>query len=161
MTATSMTAPTSLLEELERALAGGSDAQRSEILLRITDLFVGDAHRYTEVQIGLFDEVIGRLVSAIESKARAKLSNRLAEVPTAPQGVVRMLAFDNDIEVARPVLVGSERLDEADLVANAQSKSQQHLAAIAERKTLSEAVTDVLVIRGDRQVAHEIGRAHV
>src|SRR4051794_14414771 len=153
-----MTAQLSLIDELERALAAGSDSQRDGMLSRITDLFVDGAQRYTEVQIGLFDEVFTKLTAAIEAKARAKLSSRLAEVPNAPAGVVRALAFDDDIEVARPVLVHSDRLNEADLVANAKSKSQQHLAAIAQRKTLSEAVTDVLVTRGDHQVAHTVVR---
>ena len=153
-----MTAQLSLIDELERALAAGSDSQRDDMLSRITDLFVDGSQRYTEVQIGLFDEVFTKLSTAIETKARAKLSQRLADVPNAPAGVVRALAFDDDIEVARPVLLNSDRLNEADLVANAQSKSQQHLAAIAQRKTLSEAVTDVLVTRGDQKVAHTVVR---
>ncbi len=153
-----MTTQASLIDELERALASGSDAQRNEILSRITDLFVAGANRYSVDQIGLFDEVITKLASAIEAKARVKLSIRLAEVPTAPHGVVRMLAFDDDIDVARPVLKDSERLEDSDLVATATSKSQQHLAAISERKSLSEAVTDVLVTRGDRNVVHSVAR---
>ncbi len=56
------------------------------------------------------------------------------------------------------MLTASERLNDADLVANARSKSQQHLAAIAERASLSEAVTDVLVTHGDRQVVHSVAR---
>ena len=111
---------------------------------------------FNDEQIGLFDEVIAKLAVAIEAKARAKLSIRLADVPTAPPGVIRMLAFDDDIDVARPVLLGSERLDESDLLANASSKSQQHLAAISERRTLSEAVTDVLVARGDPDVIQSV-----
>jgi uncharacterized protein (DUF2336 family) len=70
--------------------------------------------------------------------------------------VIRLLAFDDDIEVARPVLKDSQRLQEADLVANAHTKSQLHLAAISERKSLSEAVTDVLVTRGDPKVVHSV-----
>jgi uncharacterized protein (DUF2336 family) len=153
-----MTAQSSLLDELERALAAGSDAQRDSMLSRVTDLFVDSAHRYSEVQIGLFDEVFTTLVTAIEAKARAKLSVRLAEVANAPPGIVRALAFDDDIEVARPVLVASASLSDTDLVANAKSKSQQHLAAIAQRKSLSETVTDALVTHGDHQVAHTVAR---
>jgi uncharacterized protein (DUF2336 family) len=153
-----MTTQASLIDELERALAVGSEAQRNEMLWRITDLFLADANRYSVEQVGLFDEVITKLARAIEAKARAKLSIRLADVQTAPAGVVRMLAFDDDIEVARPVLKESERLNESDLVANASSKSQQHLAAISERKSLSEAVTDVLVTRGNRDVVHSVAR---
>jgi uncharacterized protein (DUF2336 family) len=153
-----MTVQSSLLDDLERALSAGSNAQRIEMLSRITDLFVGDAHRYSTAQVDLFDEVIAKLAVAIEAKARAKLSARLADVPNAPPGIVRMLAFDDDIEVARPMLTGSERLLDPDLIANAKCKSQQHLAAIAERKALSEAVTDVLVTRGDRTVAHSVAK---
>jgi uncharacterized protein (DUF2336 family) len=153
-----MTTQASLIDELERALTNGNDAQRNEMLARITDLFLAGANRYSVQQIGLFDEVIAKLATAIETKARAKLSIRLADVPTAPVGVVRMLAFDDDIDVARPVLKDSERLTDPDLVANASSKSQQHLAAISERKSLSEAVTDVLVSRGNRDVVHSVVR---
>ena len=154
-----MTTPqASLIDELERALADGNDAQRDEMLSRITDLFMAGASRYSVEQVDLFDEVIAKLATAIEAKARAKLSIRLADVPTAPAGVVRMLAFDDDIDVARPVLKDSERLNESDLVANASSKSQQHLAAISERTSLSEAVTDVLVSRGDRDVVQSVVR---
>lgn len=153
-----MTTQPSLIDELERALANGNDARRIEKLMRITDLFMAGASRYSVDQIGVFDEVIAKLAAAIEAKARAKLSIRLADVATAPAGVVRMLAFDDDIDVARPVLKASERLNESDLVANASSKSQQHLAAISERKSLSEAITDVLVSRGDRDVVHSVVR---
>src|SRR5262245_54737621 len=153
-----MTNQASLIDELERALVSGSDSQRNEMLARITDLFLAGANRYSVEQIGLFDEVIIKLATAIETKARAKLSIRLADVPTAPTGVVRMLAFDDNIDVARPLLKDSERLNESDLIANASSKSQQHLAAISERRSLSEAVTDVLVSRGDRHVVHTVVR---
>jgi uncharacterized protein (DUF2336 family) len=67
-----------------------------------------------------------------------------------------MLAFDDDIEVAQPVLRASERLQDSTLLANASTKSQQHLYAISQRAALSEAVTDVLVERGDRQVVHSV-----
>lgn len=152
------TTTTSLIDELERALSAGSNAQRITMLSRITDLFVEGANRYSTGQVSLFDEVLAKLANAIENKARAKLAIRLAPVANAPAGVIRMLAFDDDIEVARPVLTSSERIEEADLVANAHSKGQQHLAAIAERKTLSEEVTEVLVARGDRQVVHSVAR---
>src|SRR5262249_55672725 len=66
---------------------------------------------------------------------------------------IRTLAFDDAIDVAGPVLTRSAQLDNVALVENARTKSQQHLLAISKRKTLAETVTDVLVERGDRQVA--------
>mgnify|MGYP001187808303 CR=1 FL=1 len=145
-----------IMDELEAALAGGTNARRIEMLTRITDLFVGGAARFTEAQTGVFDDIMVRLVSAIEAKARAKLAHRLAPIANAPLNTIHMLAFDDDIEVAATVLSQSERLDENALLANAGSKSQQHLFAIAQRKSLSEAVTDMLVERGDREVVHSM-----
>jgi uncharacterized protein (DUF2336 family) len=126
------------------------------MLTRITDLFVGGATRYSEEQIGIFDDVMVRLVSTIEAKARAKLSHRLAAIANAPANVIHMLAFDDDIDVAQTVLQQSERLDDPTLVVSATTKSQQHLFAISRRRSLSEAVTDVLVERGDRDVVHSV-----
>jgi uncharacterized protein (DUF2336 family) len=145
-----------LLDELEAALSSGSNTRRIEMLTRVTDLFVGGAPVYSDTQIGLFDDVMVRLVQTIEAKARARLAHRLAPIANAPASIIHMLAFDDDIDVAHPVLSQSERLGERELVANAASKSQQHLAAIAQRKSLSEAVTDVLVERGDRDVVHSV-----
>ncbi len=153
-----MSNPSRLIEEVETALASGTTEQRLQALWRITDLFITGAPRYSDDQIGLFDEVIGKIANAIEAKARAKLASRLAPVPNAPARVIRSLAFDDDIEVARPVLVDSARLEEADLIANASTKSQQHLFAITQRAGLTPGVTDVLVSRGDRQVVHSVSR---
>ncbi len=145
-----------LIDELEAALSSGTDARRIEMLTRVTDLFVGGAARYSEEQIGIFDDVMVRLMSTIETKARSKLSYRLAPIANAPSNVIHMLAFDDDIEVAQPVLQTSVRLQEPALLANANTKSQQHLFAISKRSSLSEAVTDVLVTRGDRKVVHSV-----
>jgi uncharacterized protein (DUF2336 family) len=152
------TTTSSLIDELESALAAGSNEKRLQTLWRITDLFIAGAERYSEDQIGLFDDVIGKIATVIETRARAKLASRLAPIASAPVNVIRSLAFDDDIDVAHPVLSGSPRLTESDLVANAASKSQGHLLAIAQRQNLSEAVTDVLVERGDRHVVHSVVR---
>jgi uncharacterized protein (DUF2336 family) len=145
-----------LIEELETALAGGNDARRTEILNSITDLFVDGAPRYSEDQVAIFDDIIVRLVNAIEIKARIKLAQRLAPVANAPSNVVQLLAFDDNIDVASPILAQSALLNEQALLSAATAKSQQHLFAIAQRDTLSEAVTDILVERGDRDVVHSV-----
>jgi len=147
-----------LLDELEAALTSGSIPRRIDILSRVTDLFVNNAASYSEEQIGVFDDVMTRLVNAIESKARARLAQRIAPIANAPSNVIHMLAFDDDIDVASSVLTLSERLDERDLLISAGTKSQKHLLAISRRPTLSEAVTNVLVERGDRDVVHSVVR---
>jgi uncharacterized protein (DUF2336 family) len=63
-----------------------------------------------------------------------------------------MLAFDDAIEVAGPVLSHSLRLDDTTLSENARTKGQDHLLAISKRSHLTEIVTDILVTRGNRAV---------
>jgi uncharacterized protein (DUF2336 family) len=147
-----------LLDELEAALASGSVGRRIDILTRITDLFISGALSYSEDQIGVFDDVLTRLVNTIEAKARAKLARRLAPISNAPSNLIHMLAFDEDIDVASPVLAQSDRLDDRDLLIGAGTKGQRHLFAISQRRSLSAAVTDVLVERGDRDVVHSVVR---
>ena len=108
--------------------------------------------------VALFDDVLQRLAADIEVKARVRLAHRLAAVHGAPPKLMRSLAFDDEIEVARPVLVHSQHLSDADLVENASTKSQDHLLAIAQRLKLSETVTDVLVERGNDHVVRKVVR---
>jgi uncharacterized protein (DUF2336 family) len=148
----------SLIDQLIGTVATGSVAQRLKMLQRITDLFVAGSRGYSGQQIALFDDVLQRLAADIEVTARAQLAQRLASVERAPPKLIRRFAFDDEIEVARPVLVHSVQLSDADLVANAATKSQDHLFAIAQRLKLSEAVTDVLVERGDNRVVRRVVR---
>jgi uncharacterized protein (DUF2336 family) len=146
-------APTeNLLDELQAALAHGTVARRVETLRRVTDLFVNGAVDYSDAQISLFDDVFQCLIVQIEVSARELLANRLAPIDTAPPMTMRTLAFDDVIEVAGPVLSQSNRLDDAALIEVARGKSQAHLMAISTRKVLSDAVTDVLVLRGNDDV---------
>ena len=153
-----MTPSPNLIDEIEDALASKTEEKRAAALWRITDLFIAGSDTYTEDHVTLFDDVIGRLAATIETNARAKLSTRLARVPNAPVGVIRTLAADDEISVAQPVLRHSPRLDDATLTATAATHSQQHLLAIAQRQALSEAVTDVLVERGDREVVRSVAQ---
>jgi len=145
-------APENLLDELQSTLAHGTVARRVETLRRVTDLFLGGAVDYSHQQIELFDDVFQCLMLHIETSARQLLANRLAPVDHAPRQTIRALAFDDIIEVAGPVLSQSNCLDDEALIETARNKSQAHLMAISTRKTLSGAVTDVLVLRGNDAV---------
>jgi len=146
----------SLLRELEDSIRKGTSDQRVSTLRRVTDLFIHRAEQLDEEQIRLFDDVIGRLAAEIEEAALAELSYRLAPVPNAPYETIRSLAYDDSIAVSGPVLAQSPRLSEDDLVEIARTRGQSQLLAIARREQLGEAVTDVLVERGDGEVVHEV-----
>lgn len=142
----------SLIDQLEGVLASNDLAKRAQVLHRVTDLFIHGSGKFSSEQIDLFDEVMVKLMENIELAARVAFGSRLARVSDAPGKVIRKLAFDHASEVAVPVLTHSTRLDEATLVENARTQSQAHLLAISARSVLAEAVTDVLVDRGDHDV---------
>jgi uncharacterized protein (DUF2336 family) len=148
----------SLIADIENAISSGSAGQRVDTLRKITDLFMSSAEQYNDEQVGVFDDVIGRLAERIEAKARAELASRLAPVRNAPYAVVRSLARDQAIEVSGPILTQSVRLTEQDLIEAAQGKSQAHLLAISRRSAISEAVGDMLVANGDREVVRSVAR---
>src|SRR5471030_2222184 len=144
----------SFLQEIDEAILQGSAESRARALWHATDLLI--AGRYTEDQIWMFGEVIGRLADEIEVAARARLAKRLAQTANAPINVVKMLAFDDSIDVAGPVLQYSERLDAKTLVTNIRTKSQPHLLAISKRSSIAVTVTDELVTRGNREVVNSV-----
>jgi uncharacterized protein (DUF2336 family) len=144
----------SFLQELDVAVSKGSPESRERALWYATDLLI--VGRYTDDEIWMFGEIIGRLEQDIETAARAQLSRRLARADNAPVKIINKLAFDDSIDVAGPVLRESVRLDTRMLVANARSKSQQHLLAISQRGSIEPEVTDVLVTRGNREVVRSV-----
>ena len=150
-----MSVPASLLPELEEVVQHGSAEKRAETLRRITSLFLDGAGGFNEEHVALFDDVIGCLIEEIEIKALAELARRLAPVPNAPAGVVVTLAKNDDITVAGPVLKQA-RLDDPDLKYIAETKSQAHLLALSTRLGISEGLSEVLVQRGNGEVARSV-----
>ncbi|MGN6461671.1 MAG: DUF2336 domain-containing protein [Pseudolabrys sp.] len=151
-----MTASPSLLPELEDVVQNGTPERRAAMLRQITTLFLDGAPQFQDQHITLFDDVMLCLVTQIEAQVLAELSRSLAPVENAPAGVVRRLAHDDNIAVAGPVLKMSPQLDEPDLKFIAETKSQAHLLALSGRDSLSEKVSDILVERGDRDVAYSV-----
>jgi uncharacterized protein (DUF2336 family) len=146
----------SIIAELEDAVKNGSSEKRVDTLRQVTNLFLHDGDRLSEDQVKVFDEVLCLLISRVESRARAELSQRLAPVDYAPFEVIQHLARDSEIAVAGAVLANSSRLRTSDLVEIASTRGQDHLLAISGRTNLPEAVTDVIVDRGERKVIRKL-----
>lgn len=153
-----MSEHSSLIADLEAAIASGSPRKREKALALVSNLFVAGSSNYSSDQIAVFGDVLTALATDIETKVRIKLSHQLAKVAHAPANVIKSLAFDDEIAVAEPVLQWSEVLSDADLVTTASTKSQDHLQAISQRRTLSESVTDILVERGNHRVVRSTAK---
>lgn len=145
-----------LMTELDADVRAGSPARGDRILKQVTSLFLANVDRLGNSQISVLDDVFVRLIADTEAAALAQLSTALCNIELAPPETIRQLAFHGKPSVATPVLRHSRRVAERDLIEIAKTHSQQHLLAIAERKTLNEALTDMLMRRGDAGVSNAL-----
>ena len=136
------------LESLARLTKESSDAGRQQLLREVTDLFMESPDTLNEREIAYFGEIMGGMINQVETMVRQHLSETISNVSNAPHDLILSLAND-EIEVAVPVLQNSEVLRDDDLVEIVEKHSQEHLNAIAQRATVGETVTDVLVKKGD------------
>ncbi len=127
-----------------------SSAKRRELLREMTDLFFSVHAPQTGPEIELFDAVLCQLSTEMEEAVRAELGQRFAAEAGAPQNLLRKLANDN-IAVSEPILTTSRVLSEADLLDVVRTQGQDHLRAVSKREDVSEAVSSVIVERGDDQ----------
>jgi uncharacterized protein (DUF2336 family) len=141
-----------IIEELEESMSGQAIGCRAEKLRRLSDLFLDGPASRSDSEVAVFDDVMTRLIDQMEMSVRSELAHRFAAIPNAPVKLMRMLAADQAIDVAGPVLAKSPCLDDDILAEYARTKDQPHLLAISRREAIGEAVTDVLVARGDRAV---------
>ncbi|WP_338830126.1 DUF2336 domain-containing protein [Bradyrhizobium sp. 27S5] len=154
-----------IVDEVEAAIRAGSAEKCIEAAKRVTGLFLASAGSFNSEQVELFDNVLERLVKTIELRALADISARmaltdiseqLAPVTQAPPAIIRRLASNDEIRIARPILQESSRLNTEDLVEIAKTKSELHLLAVAGRWWLKEVVTDALLARRFASVSHRL-----
>jgi uncharacterized protein (DUF2336 family) len=153
-----MTMLYSLIDEVQSTATPGATRRQLKALMRITDLFLAGSGRYSKQQTEMFDDIFKTIVGVIELRTRVKLAQHFATDAEAPATLVRAFAFDDEISVAAPVLSQSAALTEDDLVLGSSTKSQGHLLAIAQRPTLSETITDLLIERGESVVVHAVAQ---
>ena len=101
------TQPAALAATDDAAGNGASVQQELEIIKQVTHLFLSNAERLRESQIGAFDELLVPLIGRSEATALVHLSEALATTSLAPSRTVRTLAFHDDPAVAAPVLQGA------------------------------------------------------
>ncbi len=124
---------------------------RESLAQRIGELFTAREESLTEQETAILADILGKLVSDIEMSVRQSLAERLADSPLAPHDLVVTLANDQ-IEVARPILIKSEVLRDRELIAIIRHRGHQHQLAIAMRTSIDEIVSDALVETGETDV---------
>jgi len=150
-------AETDHVQELLDLARDRSLEARQRLVDMIGDMFCERGSVLTERERVLMTEILDKLVGDFEGEVRRQLAERLADKPAAPPGLIDLLANDA-IEVARPVLLRSRVLREADLIAVVRNRTRQHQLAVAMRREVSVPLADALVETGDAGVIETLLR---
>jgi uncharacterized protein (DUF2336 family) len=145
-----------LVKDLQDAISKGSSDRRASVLQGVAQLLIAQGDRLTDEQIEVFDAILVSFVSACEAEALTELSHKLAPVAYGPHSTLKHLAVHPDIKVAGPVLTTSPKLSSDDLIEAAAAHGQDHLMAISKRQAIDEALSDVLIELGDRDVRYSV-----
>src|SRR5947209_4399480 len=156
MAVISSSIPNPEIPGLDAIVKHGDPKRRADAARKISELFFAGAARLGPAHVDLFDGILTGLVPHTEAAARADLAQRLAVLGNAPPALVDLLAREDEILVAGPLLRRSPAIAEPTLIEIARSKGQGHLLATSERPKLSPGITDVIVRRGDREVARRV-----
>jgi uncharacterized protein (DUF2336 family) len=144
-----------MLDRLARMSADASSTGRRELLNAVTDLFLVDDEP-SEAAAEHYADIADRSLNVMGTEDRAVYAERVAAEPSLPGPVARRLAGDDEFAVAHLVLKLSPVLTDGDLAAIAVTHPHSHLVAIAQRVSLSESVTDILVERGNQKVLRTV-----
>ena len=146
----------SRLQELIDLAKEPSSEKRRALLREVTDVFFGtEAHNPAE--LALYGDVLSQLSAEMEEAVRVELAQRFGASAATPRTLARKLALDTEA-VAEPILRHSPSLDEEDLLEVVRTKGQGHLRAVSGRAVVPEAVSDVIVERGDDETVDRLVR---
>lgn len=144
-----------MLNQLTELARNKNRKSRGELVLALADLFLAAERSEAGTASGLFNEIMQQIVGHADVEARRGVADKLAGCDLMPHDLALSLAEDV-IEVAEPLLKQSDALTVADLIKLASTTTIGHQLAIAVRSPLDIAVTDILVQRGNIDVAHTV-----
>lgn len=124
---------------------------RESLFVTVSDLFFNQDRVLSDRERALMGEMLRRLIHEVEMTVRRNLSMRMSGRSDAPHDLVVDLAND-DFEVAHPILLSCDVLQDADLIEVIRHRTMEHQLSVAARKTVSKAVTEALVETGNEDV---------
>jgi uncharacterized protein (DUF2336 family) len=119
------------------------ETSRAEIYLAVASLYRLQENALSDRERALMDDILRRLANDVELAVRIALAEKLADDPKAPRDLILVLARDR-IEVARPLLLRSPTLSDADMLSLIAQCGVEHHEVIAARPNIGETVCDAL-----------------
>lgn len=133
-------------KELLACAQDHSEEGRRRLVEAVAQFF--DDHALNETERSLASEIMLNLIRQAEIDLRQVLSERLSIQENVPPELIVYLAND-EISVARQVLLRSPVLNDVDLIYIITSKGEAHWQTIAQREKVSPVVADRLIETGD------------
>lgn len=117
---------------------------RDILARRLADIVCLPASRLTPQERHIAADLLIDMLRESPPEFRERCARRIAELPEAPNSVLRWLGVD-ETRVAEPVIARSEALTDADLAAIARAGSMEHRRLIAGRREVSALLCETLV----------------
>ena len=121
-----------------------SSKSRNTLARSVVDICLEDGATLSAREVELTFDILHKLLHSVEMRVRRDLAQRLASREDVPRDLIVTLANDQ-IDVAYPVLVESEILQDSDLIAIAKKQPASHQIAITLREHVSTGVSAALV----------------
>ena len=147
------------LEELFVLAQDKSAAGRQSLFENMRDMFLDGGTSVSDREKALMSEILRRLVHDVEIKLRRSLAEKLSKRSDTPHALIVELANDA-YEVAHPILIESNVLQDADLIETIKHRTMEHQLAISMRKNISEDVSEALVDTGQEDVIASLLNNH-
>ena len=132
------------IEALLQIALDPSSSGRNALAKSVVDICLEDGASLSAREVELTFDILHRLLQSVEMGVRRDLAQRLAYRADVPRDLIVTLANDQ-INVAYPVLVESEVLEDSDLIAIARKQPASHQIAITLRERVSSDVSDALI----------------
>ncbi len=145
-TAPQMPAPQHSATDVLRATADLDEASdiRRALAKRLSDVICIPSSQLAPQERHMAGDVLVELLRDADIDLRESVAKRLVMLNEAPRTILVILAKD-DIRVARHVLEKSKSLTDSDLIQISKKVSSEHRKMIAQRRVVSDAVSDSLV----------------
>ncbi len=143
-----MAAKLSQLTKLVERVRDGSDDARAALLRDLLELYLAQPNALTPATREEFGAIMAALASQTNEAARREIASMLIASPAAPHALLTALARAES-NIAAPVLRQAVGFTDAALIELVKNVDELRLSAIAQRKQVSEPVTDALSAHGE------------
>jgi uncharacterized protein (DUF2336 family) len=130
-------------------VAGESSSEKRRMLLHeVTDLFFDSQENQSPIETKLFGDLISKVAYELDIEVRKELAQRFSG-GEAPRTLAVMMANDEEIGIAGPILRRSSSLTQNDLIRVVETRGHAHQMVVTQRPDVGERLSDALVSNGD------------